>query len=433
MAKSEIEFGTSLEEDQVDEMDFGSIGKTLSKYGKGVPADEPKKVKRSAVNTDYTMTGHKEKKSSTGRVYSKVLPDDEDSGKAAKAVVAAEPAVKRGRGRPAGALNKNGSGVTGKGWSDEAKASMKAKLADRKAAKLAAANESEELNEEDWADITEGQSLDSIVEFMLDEEYRSLDELSKDTLSSYVNKASQDAAYKDRLAGKAHNSAQTIKFKTRADKAAMIDRAEKYSDDADSRRAGIKKALSKQHESEELDELSKTTLASYSVKALKDVGKKSLVAKHLRKTADAQDDEYAYKAADQNRDAADKIETNASNRLSNVGKAGYRIRKESELDKVAGQHRISVTVSDPNHEMVSKRKEQIQKIIRAPGVHSKDVAVENAKKYYKKMGYKVHDAEHIGMTNESEELDEASEELDESVDPKVAMYASKLTGNLIKE
>jgi hypothetical protein len=285
MSKSEIKFGTSLEEDQVDEMDFGSIGKTLSKYGKGVPADEPKKVKRSAVNTDYTMTGHKEKKTSTGRVYSKVLPDDEDSGKAAKSTVAAEPAVKRGRGRPAGALNKNGSGVTGKGWSDEAKASMKAKLAARKAAKLAGTNESEELeeaktykamlnslevrptrgtdkdllgkaptfthgqngvnlstddgykaasdaahaqgeemfrgrytirhvdhhgqsipggsvdkarkamnesvglDEEDWADITEGQSLNSIVEFMLDEEYQSLDELSKKTLGSYIKKA----------------------------------------------------------------------------------------------------------------------------------------------------------------------------------------------------------------------------------------------------
>jgi hypothetical protein len=134
---------------EVDEMDFGSIGKTLSKYGKGVPDAAPKAVKRSSVHTDYTMTGHKEKKSSTGRVYTKVLSDyDDDAPKAAKATQAPDQveAPKRGRGRPAGAQNKNGSGVTGKGWSDEAKASMKAKLAANKAAKLAAAakNESEE-------------------------------------------------------------------------------------------------------------------------------------------------------------------------------------------------------------------------------------------------------------------------------------------------
>lgn len=240
------------ESEELDEMDFGSIGKTLSKYGKGVPKDDPKKVSRSTVHTDYTMTGHKEKKSGTGRVYTKVLSDyDDDAGKAAKATQAPDQveAPKRGRGRPAGALNKNGSGVTGKGWSAEAKASMKAKLAANKAAKLAAAkNESEELDEsfavvdhkgkqvhvstsesgakkkaeelskstgnthtvkfdrtatvkesveiteEDWADIAEGQSLDAIVEFMMDEEYQSLDELSKKTLGSYIKKSSSDAA-----------------------------------------------------------------------------------------------------------------------------------------------------------------------------------------------------------------------------------------------
>lgn len=180
-----------VESEEIDEMDFGSIGKTLSKYGKGVPKDDPKKVSRSTVHTDYTMTGHKEKKSSTGRVYTKVLSDyDDDAPKAAKATQAPDQveAPKRGRGRPAGALNKNGSGVTGKGWSAESKAAFKAKLAAKKAEKAAAKNESEFV-EEDWAEITEGQSLDAIVEFMMDEEYQSLDELSKATLGSYIKKA----------------------------------------------------------------------------------------------------------------------------------------------------------------------------------------------------------------------------------------------------
>lgn len=336
MAKQEIEMH-GLE---VDEMDFGSIGKTLSKYGKGVGAD-PVKPKRSTVHTDYTMTGHKEGKSSTGRVYTKApeMDREPEAVKAAAKTGDAE-APKRGRGRPAGTVPKN----KGTGWSAEAKASMKAKLAARKAAKLAA-NESEELDEakypaiprsaytdrfsdghvivralnpdhslkhawktkdgkvldytkdhntslkwgyeiqgninksknesqeldegilskisdkimgtapekpkykvgqevsyvtsphqpswkdggkgrgkiesysnghymingnpvnhfeikkvheknesidlaeEDWADILEGQSLDSIVEFMLDEEFQSLDELSKATLGSYIKKA----------------------------------------------------------------------------------------------------------------------------------------------------------------------------------------------------------------------------------------------------
>ena len=272
-----------VNESELDEMDFGSIGKTLSKYGKGVPKDDPKKVSRSTVHTDYTMTGHKEKKSGTGRVYTKVLSDyDDDAPKAAKATQAPDQveAPKRGRGRPAGALNKNGSGVTGKGWSDEAKASMKAKLAANKAAKLAAAakNESEldeaakkevkdgdkpfkyaewkasgkkpralpgqgkngvmskfhkafesvEITEEDWADITEGQSLDAIVEFMMDEEYQSLDELSKKTLKSYYAKASnefrkaynkaqdsRDKSYMQRLSGA---STETKKYKALKDK-----------------------------------------------------------------------------------------------------------------------------------------------------------------------------------------------------------------------
>lgn len=189
MAKQEIEMH-GLEEDQVDEMDFGSIGKTLSKYGKGVPVGEPKKPTRSTVHTDYTMTGHQEKKSSTGRVYTKA-PEMDREPEAIKATAKVDQveAPKRGRGRPAGATNKNG---TGKGWSAEAKASMKAKLAARKAAKLAA-NESEFI-EEDWADIVEDQSLDAIVEFMMEEEYQSLDELSKKTLGSYIKKASRDQA-----------------------------------------------------------------------------------------------------------------------------------------------------------------------------------------------------------------------------------------------
>ena len=57
-------------------------------------------------------------------------------------------------------------------------------------------------------------------------------------------------------------------------------------------------------------------------------------------------------------------------------------------------HRVAVTVSDPNHQMVTKRNEKVQKFIR---MKDRDVktAVEQAKQYYKKKGYRVHGAEFV--------------------------------------
>jgi ribosomal protein L37AE/L43A len=63
------------------------------------------------------------------------------------------------------------------------------------------------------------------------------------------------------------------------------------------------------------------------------------------------------------------------------------------------KHRVQVTISDPNHVAVSKRKEQVQKHIRV-SAEDKDSAVEKAKAYYNKAGYKVHSAEHVGMIKE---------------------------------
>lgn len=63
------------------------------------------------------------------------------------------------------------------------------------------------------------------------------------------------------------------------------------------------------------------------------------------------------------------------------------------------KHRVQVTISDPNHVAVSKRKEQAQKHIRV-SAEDKDSAVEKAKAYYNKAGYKVHSAEHVGMIKE---------------------------------
>jgi hypothetical protein len=72
----------------------------------------------------------------------------------------------------------------------------------------------------------------------------------------------------------------------------------------------------------------------------------------------------------------------------------------------SSKHRISLTVTDPNHPMVSKRKETIQKSVRVPATRADgsaitaDDAVKMAVKHHKKKGYRVHSAEHLETIGE---------------------------------
>jgi hypothetical protein len=70
------------------------------------------------------------------------------------------------------------------------------------------------------------------------------------------------------------------------------------------------------------------------------------------------------------------------------------------------KHRIGVTVSEPDHPMVSKRKEKIQKFVIVTHSDNKEGARAVGEKFYKKKGYRVHDSWHAGI-NEEVELDEA--------------------------
>jgi hypothetical protein len=60
------------------------------------------------------------------------------------------------------------------------------------------------------------------------------------------------------------------------------------------------------------------------------------------------------------------------------------------------KHRVSVTVSDPQHTMASKRKDKVEKRVRitANDKHAEELA----KHHFKKQGYKVHDVNYIGVT-----------------------------------
>jgi hypothetical protein len=84
--------------------------------------------------------------------------------------------------------------------------------------------------------------------------------------------------------------------------------------------------------------------------------------------------------------------------------------EESVLENNSGPvtHRIGLTVTDPNHPMVSKRKEPYQKSIRiTQNVSDREAAINQAIAHYRRKGYKVHDHHYIGTVD-----DEPVNELD---------------------
>jgi hypothetical protein len=179
----------------------------------------------------------------------------------------------------------------------------------------------------------------------------------------------------------------------------------------------IKNQMSKLVKEEELDELNQMTLQRYASKAYKvgmTGGPKS--AKHL---AGAQR-------------AKEKL------------KYGDYSEEVEQVDEVVKQaHKVMVTVSEPDHPMVSKRKETIMKRV---VVHATDKGEAKAKaeSFYKKKGYKVHGSEYHSVQPAStlkteETLDEVSKKTAVSyIQKKVSqiakrpgeamLYTTKMTG-----
>lgn len=80
---------------------------------------------------------------------------------------------------------------------------------------------------------------------------------------------------------------------------------------------------------------------------------------------------------------------------------GSVIKEEAEQS-----HKVSVTISNPNHAAVSMRKEKSDKKI-VVKASTKEEAVAKAKAFYQKKGYKVHDAEYHSVVKEEVDLEEA--------------------------
>lgn len=75
---------------------------------------------------------------------------------------------------------------------------------------------------------------------------------------------------------------------------------------------------------------------------------------------------------------------------------------QNNVNEQRQMHRVNVTVSQPDHTMVSKRKDKVQKIV-AVRADSREHALSKATQYYKDRGYKVHGQEYIGLKEEVEE------------------------------
>jgi hypothetical protein len=74
-----------------------------------------------------------------------------------------------------------------------------------------------------------------------------------------------------------------------------------------------------------------------------------------------------------------------------------------ENDSDVPVHRIGLTVIDPQHPMVSKRKEEYQKTVRVPG-HDREQAITAAINHLRRRGFKVLDHHYIGLLED--QLDE---------------------------
>jgi len=80
--------------------------------------------------------------------------------------------------------------------------------------------------------------------------------------------------------------------------------------------------------------------------------------------------------------------------------AGSTVDPQPEVEKFLAKqrelkHRIGLTVTDPNHPMVSKRGETYQKTVRVNGP-DKEKAINSAIAHYRRKGYKVHDHHYMG-------------------------------------
>ena len=206
---------------------------------------------------------------------------------------------------------------------------------------------------------------------------------------SYVGRETKDGVWRVFKTG--NPVAVAGPFKSSADASAWI-RSHAMSEDVDL-------------DEEQLDELKSSTLKSYADKRMASFSRTKGIMPGSKEHEQWKMAQKAYDKA-----AAKRMVPSMA-------------REEAELDEDVlseAKHRVSVTVSEPDHPAVSMRKTTKQKTIRV-SADDKVSAVARAKAHYKKQGYKVHDAEHVGMVSEETGLGEAMISYSDFMD-KIAMH-----------
>jgi len=179
-----------------------------------------------------------------------------------------------------------------------------------------------------------------------------LQELSKGTLASYVKKAVNDIPERDRIANssiemaKHQNNKYDVKF--------WADRAKKNLTKKVNRYEGIPRAVDKLAE-EDLQELSKGTLASYVKKAVNDIPERERIANSSIEMAKHQNNKYDVKYW---ADRAKKNLTKKVNRYEGIPRAVDKLAEEDlqETSKEKAQRYINRAV--PDHDMANFAKRQ---------------------------------------------------------------------------
>ena len=214
------------------------------------------------------------------------------------------------------------------------------------------AKEEAELTLEDF-------TIEDIEEYMMSEDYEQLDELSKNTLASYIKKASHSAAVHRSIASGYFDQGWGKRGpKKGVDAEYARKRASARYADSAKRLANVGKAADKlaKEEVEQIDEISKETLASYIKKVPNDVSMHG--ADYGRNTG----------LDNQSIDARKKAVNKIVNRRVGVERAVNRLSKEeTELDEISKETlgsyirkaALDISKNDVKHARGSDPKERI--------------------------------------------------------------------------
>lgn len=155
------------------------------------------------------------------------------------------------------------------------------------------------------------------------------------------------------------------------------------------------------------------TAQTHRVDVMMDDPKKGEIVRGVYQTHKAKLLKRVHVQANDPKEAESKAHAHFTKQGFNVHSAKHHsvVQESTEISEAAAgdektqKHLVTVTVTDPQHAMATKRKEKIMKRVKVSAKDPKD-AVTKAEAHYKKHGFKVHDSLHHSVVQESLDTDE---------------------------